>query len=102
LRGLETDVLAATGKQMRANGDGVSHNQHRDDHGAHRFRRRAAARPRDAGDGDADIRTGAQDPVAMATAMRYAVDAGRLAYLAGRMPRREVAVPSSPERGMLA
>jgi len=44
----------------------------------------------------------AQDPVAMATAMRYAVDAGRLAYLAGRMPRREVAVPSSPERGMLA
>ena len=44
----------------------------------------------------------AQDPVAMAGAMRYAVDAGRLAYLAGRMPRREVAVPSSPERGMLA
>ena len=44
----------------------------------------------------------AKDPVAMATAMRYAVDAGRLAYLAGRMPRREVAVPSSPERGMLA
>jgi thiazole synthase len=44
----------------------------------------------------------AQDPVAMASAMRLAVDAGRLAYLAGRMPRREVAVPSSPERGMLA
>jgi thiazole synthase len=44
----------------------------------------------------------AQDPVAMAGAMRFAVDAGRLAYLAGRMPRREVAVPSSPERGMLA
>jgi thiazole synthase len=44
----------------------------------------------------------AQDPVAMASAMRYAVDAGRLAYLAGRMPRREVAVPSSPDRGMLA
>jgi thiazole synthase len=44
----------------------------------------------------------AQDPVAMASAMRYAVDAGRLAYLAGRMPRREVAVPSSPERGMLS
>jgi thiazole synthase len=34
--------------------------------------------------------------------MRFAVDAGRLAYLAGRMPRREVAVPSSPERGMLS
>ncbi|MEO5590260.1 MAG: thiazole synthase, partial [Gemmatimonadaceae bacterium] len=34
----------------------------------------------------------ADDPVRMATAMRLAVDAGRLAYLAGRMPRREVAV----------
>jgi thiazole synthase len=44
----------------------------------------------------------AEDPVAMASAMRYAVDAGRLAYLAGRMPRREVGVPSSPERGMLS
>jgi thiazole synthase len=43
----------------------------------------------------------AADPVAMATAMRLAVSAGRLAYLAGRMPRREVAVPSSPTRGML-
>ena len=43
----------------------------------------------------------ARDPVAMAAAMRSAVDAGRLAWLAGRMPRREVAVPSSPERGMV-
>jgi thiazole synthase len=43
----------------------------------------------------------AQDPVAMATAMRHAVVAGRLAWLAGRMPAREVAVPSSPTRGML-
>jgi thiazole synthase len=43
----------------------------------------------------------AADPVAMANAMRLAVSAGRLAYLAGRMPRREVAVPSSPTRGML-
>lgn len=43
----------------------------------------------------------ADDPVRMATAMRYAVEAGRLAYLAGRMPRREVAVPSSPTTGML-
>lgn len=43
----------------------------------------------------------ARDPVAMATAMRLAVEAGRLAYLAGRMPRREVAVPSSPSAGML-
>jgi len=42
----------------------------------------------------------AADPVAMATAMRHAVDAGRLAWRAGRMPRREVAVPSSPTTGM--
>lgn len=44
----------------------------------------------------------AGDPVRMATAMRLGVEAGRLAYLAGRMPRREVAVPSSPLTGMLA
>jgi thiazole synthase len=43
----------------------------------------------------------AQDPVAMAHAMRLAVEAGRSAYLAGRMPRREVAMPSSPLEGML-
>jgi thiazole synthase len=43
----------------------------------------------------------AADPVAMATAMRLAVEAGRLAFLAGRMPRREVAMPSSPTHGML-
>jgi thiazole synthase len=43
----------------------------------------------------------ASDPVAMALAMRHAVEAGRLAYLAGRMPRREVAVPSSPTQGMV-
>ncbi|HEV8265160.1 MAG TPA: thiazole synthase [Gemmatimonadales bacterium] len=43
----------------------------------------------------------AQDPVAMAHAMRLAVEAGRTAFLAGRMPRREAAMPSSPTRGML-
>lgn len=43
----------------------------------------------------------ATDPVRMASAMRQAVESGRLAYLAGRMPRREVAVPSSPASGML-
>ncbi len=43
----------------------------------------------------------AQDPVAMAHAMRLAVEAGRAAFLAGRMPRREIAVPSSPVKGML-
>ena len=44
----------------------------------------------------------AEDPVRMAHAMRLGVEAGRLAWLAGRMPRREVAVPSSPAAGMLA
>lgn len=43
----------------------------------------------------------ARDPVAMATAMRLAVEAGRQAFLAGRMPRREVAMPSTPSAGML-
>jgi thiazole synthase len=43
----------------------------------------------------------ARDPVAMASAMRLAVEAGRLAFLAGRMPRREVAMPSTPNTGML-
>jgi thiazole synthase len=43
----------------------------------------------------------ARDPMVMATAMRHAVEAGRLAFLAGRMPRREVAMPSTPSAGML-
>ncbi len=43
----------------------------------------------------------AQDPVAMAHAMRLAVEAGRVAFLAGRMPKREVAMPSSPLEGLL-
>jgi len=44
----------------------------------------------------------AGDPVLMAHAMRLATEAGRAAYLAGRMARREVAMPSSPAAGMLA
>jgi len=43
----------------------------------------------------------AQHPERMAHAMKLAVEAGRDAYLAGRMARREVAVPSSPAAGML-
>jgi thiazole synthase len=43
----------------------------------------------------------ARDPATMAHAMRLAVEAGRAAFLAGRMPRREGAVPSSPLGGML-
>lgn len=39
---------------------------------------------------------GAEDAVAMATAMRLAVEAGRLAYLAGRIPRKAHAAASSP------
>jgi thiazole synthase len=43
----------------------------------------------------------ARSPVLMARAMRHAVEAGRAAFLAGRMARREVALPSSPATGML-
>jgi len=44
---------------------------------------------------------GAQDPVAMAESMRYAVRAGRLAYLAGRIPRKMYATASSPVEGLV-
>jgi thiazole synthase len=44
---------------------------------------------------------GAQDPVAMATAMKHAVIAGRLAFLAGRIPRKMYATASSPVAGMV-
>lgn len=45
----------------------------------------------------------AQNPVLMASAMKQAVEAGRLAYLAGRMPRKLYsATPSSPTSGMIA
>jgi thiazole synthase len=41
----------------------------------------------------------AQDPVRMADAMRAAVQAGRLARTAGRIPRRLYARPSTPDEG---
>jgi thiazole synthase len=44
--------------------------------------------------------TRAQDPVRMAQAMAAAVHAGRLARTAGRIPRRDLAQPSSPTEGM--
>ena len=44
---------------------------------------------------------GAKDPLAMAEAMRHAVLAGRLAYRAGRIPRKLYATASSPFEGML-
>ena len=43
----------------------------------------------------------AKDPVAMARAMKLAVESGRLAYQAGRMPRRRYADPSSPLGGLI-
>ena len=43
----------------------------------------------------------ATDPVRMARAMKAAVEAGRLAHLAGRMPRRMGADPSSPLTGLI-
>jgi thiazole synthase len=45
---------------------------------------------------------GAKDPVAMASAMRHGVEAGRLAYLAGRIPKKLYATASSPLEGMIA
>jgi thiazole synthase len=42
----------------------------------------------------------AQDPIAMALAMGLAVKAGRLSYLAGRIPKRTYATPSSPGAGL--
>jgi len=44
---------------------------------------------------------GARDPIAMAEAMRYAVAAGRLAFKAGRIPRKLYATASSPIEGIL-
>jgi thiazole synthase len=44
----------------------------------------------------------ADDPVLMATAMKHAWLAGRAAFLAGRMPRREQAAASSPTGGLIA
>jgi thiazole synthase len=43
----------------------------------------------------------AKDPVRMARAMRHAVIAGREAYLAGRMPKKRYADPSSPLGGLI-
>jgi len=44
---------------------------------------------------------GADQPVAMATAMKHAVLAGRLAHLAGRIPRKMYATASSPLEGLV-
>ena len=44
---------------------------------------------------------GAQEPVAMAEAMKHAVIAGRLAFISGRIPRKSYATASSPVEGMV-
>jgi thiazole synthase len=44
---------------------------------------------------------GAQDPVQMARAMKLAVEAGRLAYLSGRIPKKSYATASSPLQGVV-
>ena len=44
---------------------------------------------------------GARSPLSMAEAMKHAVRAGRLAYLAGRIPRKSYATASSPTEGMV-
>ena len=43
----------------------------------------------------------ARDPILMARAMKAAVEAGRMAYLAGRMPKKKYADPSSPLAGLI-
>lgn len=43
----------------------------------------------------------AKDPVMMARAMKLAVESGRLAYKAGRMPKKKYADPSSPLSGLI-
>jgi len=45
---------------------------------------------------------GAKDPLRMAWAVRYACEAGRLAYLAGRIPKKLYATASSPTDGLIA
>ena len=45
---------------------------------------------------------GAKDPILMAEAMREAVEAGRKAYLAGRIPKKLYATASSPLEGVLS
>ncbi len=43
----------------------------------------------------------AHDPIAMAAAMKAGVEGGRLARLAGRIPKRSMAEPSSPQLGLV-
>ncbi len=44
----------------------------------------------------------ARDPIGMARAMKAAIEAGRLAYLSGRIPKRLYATASSPQDGVIS
>jgi thiazole synthase len=44
----------------------------------------------------------ARDPLKMALAMKAGVEAGRLSYLAGRIPKRLYATASSPQDGVIS
>lgn len=44
---------------------------------------------------------GARDPIGMARAMKLAVEAGRLAFLSGRIAKKQYASPSSPAEGII-
>jgi thiazole synthase len=44
----------------------------------------------------------AKDPVKMAVAMRHALEAGRLAHQAGRIPKKRYATASSPFEGVIS
>jgi len=44
---------------------------------------------------------GAKDPIRMARAMKHAIIAGRESFLAGRMPKKQYADPSSPLAGII-
>ncbi len=44
----------------------------------------------------------AKDPVRMAQAMKHAIEAGRLAYLSGRIPKKRYATASSPFEGVIS
>ena len=44
---------------------------------------------------------GARDPISMARAMKFACEAGRTAFEAGRIEKKEYAVASSPEEGRI-
>ena len=64
-------------------------------------RGRALAGPAHAHAPPADAIAGAREPVRMARAMKLAVEAGRDAFLAGRIPMKAYASASSPMHGLV-